>query len=158
MGTSSIWLLGSEGDWPARGELDMMEQFGHDPGRILSTTHTAAASGDKGIGGSTRLTDATNATLAIESRFDLSYNAAHALCLAALRWHGYRSGNRYIVFQSLPHTLGLGPDVWRVLDKCHKVRNQGEYEGFLNVDERLVTDLIAATTKVLDALDARGPI
>jgi hypothetical protein len=43
----------------------------------------------------------------MESRFDLAYNAAHALCLAALRWHGYRPTNRYIVFQGLPHTLGL---------------------------------------------------
>ena len=39
----------------------------------------------------------------------LVYNAAHALCLAALRWHGYRSGNRYIVFQLLPHTLKVYP-------------------------------------------------
>lgn len=46
------------------------------------------------------------------------YNAAHALCLAALRWHGYRSGNRYIVFQLVPHTLDLGPAVWRVLAKA----------------------------------------
>jgi hypothetical protein len=44
--------------------------------------------------------------------------------------------------------------VWRVLDKCHKVRNQGEYEGFLNVDERLIADLIAAATTVLEALEA----
>ena len=50
----AIWMLGSTGNWPAQGELDIMEQFGNDPGRILSTTHTAAASGDKGIGGSTR--------------------------------------------------------------------------------------------------------
>lgn len=48
-----------------------------------------------------------NATLAIESRFDLAYNAAHALALAALRARGYRSDNRYVVFQALPHTLGL---------------------------------------------------
>jgi hypothetical protein len=61
--------------------------------------------------GNTRLTDATNDMLALESRFDLAYNAAHALCLAALRKKGYRPGNRYIVFQVLPHTLGLGPDV-----------------------------------------------
>jgi hypothetical protein len=78
--------------------------------------------------------------------------------LAALRRCGYRSGHRYIVFQSLPHTLGLGPDVWRVLDKCHKVRNQGEYEGFLNVDERLIADLIAAATTVLKTLEALGPL
>jgi hypothetical protein len=35
--------------------------------------------------GRVRLADAANAKLAIESRFDLAYNAAHALCLAALR-------------------------------------------------------------------------
>ena len=36
-------------------------------------------------------------------------------CLAALRWLGYRPANRYIVFQVLPHTLGLGPEVTREL-------------------------------------------
>jgi hypothetical protein len=102
--------------------------------------------------GIARLNDARNATLALESRFDLAYNAAHALCLAALRKAGYRSANRYIVFQVLPHTLGLGPEVWRVLDKCHNTRNLGEYEGLLDVDERLVKDLIMATQAVADAL------
>jgi hypothetical protein len=102
--------------------------------------------------GVARLHDARNATLALESRFDLAYNAAHALCLAALRKAGYRSANRYIVFQVLPHTLNLGPEVWRVLDKCHNARNLGEYEGLLDVDERLVKDLITATKAVVDAL------
>jgi hypothetical protein len=46
-----------------------------------------------------RLDDAANDSLALESRFDLAYNAAHGLCLAALRWHGYRARHRYIVFQ-----------------------------------------------------------
>ena len=102
--------------------------------------------------GVARLNDARNVTLALESRFDLAYNAAHALCLAALRRSGYRSANRYIVFQVLPHTLGLGSEVWRVLDKCHNARNLGEYEGLLDVDERLVNDLITATQAVSDAL------
>ncbi len=102
--------------------------------------------------GRARLTDAGNTALALESRFDLAYNAAHALCLAALRAKGYRASNRYIVFQALPHTLGLGPEVWRVLDLCHNKRNLGEYEGLLEVDERLVKDLIAATQKVAEAL------
>ncbi len=104
--------------------------------------------------GIARLHDAQNAALALESRFDLAYNAAHALCLAALRRTGYRPGNRYIVFQVLPHTLGLGPDVWRVLDKCHNTRNLGEYEGLLDVDERLVQDLISATATVSSAVQA----
>jgi hypothetical protein len=98
--------------------------------------------------GAARLKDALNTSLAIESKFDLAYNAAHALCLAALRWHGYRAKHRYIVFQVLPHTLGLGPEVWRVLAKAHDVRNLSEYEGHLSIDERLVTDLINATRGV----------
>jgi hypothetical protein len=104
--------------------------------------------------GLARLKDARNETLALESRFDLAYNAAHALCLAALRRLGFRSNHRYIVFQVLPHTLGLGPEVWRVLDKCHNTRNLGEYEGMLDIDERLVKDLIAATVTVSSALHA----
>ena len=102
--------------------------------------------------GIARSKDARNTTLALESRFDLAYNAAHSLSLAALRRLGYRSGNRYIVFQVLPHTLGLGAEVWRVLDKCHNTRNLGEYEGMLDVDERLVADLITATQLVADTL------
>lgn len=102
--------------------------------------------------GSARLKDAKNPALALESRFDLAYNAAHALCLAALRRMGYRASNRYIVFQTLPHTLNLGPDVWRVLDLSHNRRNLGEYEGLLEVDERLVRDLIVATERVASLL------
>lgn len=107
--------------------------------------------------GLARLKDAQTANLALESRFDLAYNAAHALCLAALRWHGYRSGNRFIVFQLLPHTLALGPEVWRVLSKCHDARNLGEYEGMLEVDSRLVTDLIDACKQVADKLGELPP-
>src|SRR5713226_6116687 len=69
--------------------------------------------------GLARLKDADNATNSLEGRFDLAYNAAHALCLAALRYRGFRAANRYVVFQVLPHTLELGPEVWRVLAKGH---------------------------------------
>lgn len=107
--------------------------------------------------GLTRLKDAQTESLSLESRFDLAYNAAHALCLAALRWHGYRANHRYIVFQVLPHTLGLGPEVWRVLAKCHDLRNLGEYEGALDVDERIVVDLIAACTAVAGKIGVLVP-
>lgn len=108
--------------------------------------------------GTRRLADARNAGISLEGRFDLAYNAAHALCLAALRHAGYRAQNRYIVFQVVPHTLGLGPEVWRLLSKCHDTRNLGEYEGDLNVTERLVADLIAACDKVAEALDRLAPL
>ena len=108
--------------------------------------------------GLARLRDALNTTLSLESRFDLAYNAAHALCLAALRWHGYRSSNRYVVFQLLPETLKLGPEVWRVLAKCHNIRNLGEYEGDLNIDERIITDLVTACQTVANSVDALMPL
>jgi hypothetical protein len=104
-----------------------------------------------------RLKDAGVKALSLESRFDLAYNAAHALCLAALRWHGYRSSNRYIVFQVLPHTLGVGPEVWRVLSKCHEIRNAGEYEGDLQIDERIMADLLTACRAVLTKVEALKP-
>ena len=107
--------------------------------------------------GLARLADAQVEQLSLESRFDLVYNAAHAMSLAALRWHGYRSSNRFIVFQVLPHTLGLGPEVWRVLAKGHEIRNLGEYEGDMNVDERIVSDLIAACGAVASALAGLRP-
>ena len=100
--------------------------------------------------GQTRLTDAFNITLAEESRFDLAYNAAHSLALAALRWHGYRPTNRYSVFQVLPHTLGVENEVSRVLAKCHDCRNLAEYEGHLEISDQLLQELLSATQLLLD--------
>lgn len=42
----------------------------------------------------------------------------------------------------------------RVLSKCHDIRNLGEYEGDLNIDERIVTDLITACRSVVKKVDA----
>ena len=105
-----------------------------------------------------RLSDAKVEALSIESRFDLAYNASHALALAALRWHGYRSENRYLVFQCLQHTLGLGPEVWRVLSLCHDRRNRVEYQGHVDIDEQLVADLIGASEILFEKISALGPV
>jgi hypothetical protein len=106
--------------------------------------------------GLARLKDAENDANSLDSRFDLAYGAAHALCLAALRRHGFRPAKRYIVFQVLPETLALGPEVWRVLAKAHDVRNRTEYEGALDVDVRLVADLIDACRRVAEALRSQS--
>jgi len=99
-----------------------------------------------------RLKDAGRSDLAFDSRFDLAYGAAHALCVAALRRRGYRATRRYIVFQLLPHTLGLGPEVWRVLARCHELRNLAEYEGELQVSEELLGELIAICGQLVGRL------
>lgn len=98
--------------------------------------------------GERRLKDAMNVALSIESRFDLAYNAAHALALAALRHHGYRSENRYLVFQSLPHTLDLAAEQWRVLDAAHRKRNVVEYEGVADVDEQTTDAVIRVAAEI----------
>ena len=108
--------------------------------------------------GLARLRDAERPFNALESRFDLAYNAAHALCLAALRYRGYRPRNRYVVFQVLPHTLGLGPEIWRVLAKGHELRNRGEYEGDLDIDDRVLADLIGACSAVAAKLATLDPL
>ena len=96
------------------------------------------------IAGKARLKDASHEFLSKESRFDLAYNAAHSFALAALRIQGYRSNNRYVVFQTLPLTLSVGPEIWRVLSKCHEKRNLAEYEGHWEIDVRLFDDLMQA--------------
>ena len=91
----------------------------------------------------TRLSDAMLAKLSLEGRFTSAYNAAHAAALAALRWHGYRSENRYTVFQCLAHTLRWPANRWRVLDTAHQKRNLAEYEGNLEVEESTVAEMCA---------------
>ena len=92
--------------------------------------------------GLVKIEDYKQANLSTDSRFDLAYNAAHALCLAALRHAGYRSGNRYLVFLCAQHTIGLEPEYWRVLSNAHRERNIAEYEGDIVLNEQLVAALI----------------
>jgi hypothetical protein len=98
--------------------------------------------------GSRRLADAERTDLSLESRFDLTYNAAHALALAALRATGYRSESRYLVFQCLQHTIDLPNEQWRVLDQAHRKRNLAEYEGEMDVDEQLVEAMLRVAHEV----------
>ena len=106
-----------------------------------------------------KLHDGKNRDLNLVSRFDLAYNAAFHLSLAALRRIGYRpKDKRYIVFQALPHTLQLGADVWRVLNNCHDIRNSDTYRITYLINEKLIDDLIAACQKVADKISTLHPV
>jgi hypothetical protein len=134
-------------------ELDNLVRIGQlklEPRNVQEATRMLAMA-------RTRLSDANLNKLSLEGRFTSAYNAAHAAALAALRWHGYRSENRYTVFQCLTHTLGWPANRWRVLDAAHQKRNLAEYEGYLEVEEStvaemcaLVQSLIADVQKLLD--------
>ena len=100
-----------------------------------------------------RLGDAERQELSLESRFDLAYYAAHALARAALRFSGYRSESRYLVFQCLQHTVDLPPEQWRVLDQAHRKRNLAEYEGEMDVDEQLVAAMLRVAREVAERVE-----
>jgi len=100
-----------------------------------------------------RLHDARIPSLSLVSRFDLAYNAAHAAALAALRAHGYRSENRFIVFQCLEHTVGFTAEQWRLLDQAHRKRNLAEYEGDLDVTSGFVDELIEQVAVLIGVVE-----
>jgi beta-glucanase (GH16 family) len=57
----AIWMLGaniSSVNWPACGEIDIMEYVGYQPNTIHATAHTTAGSGSNGDGSSKTLTTA----------------------------------------------------------------------------------------------------
>ena len=82
-----------------------------------------------------------------------AYSVGHAAGLAALRWHGYRSDNRYQVFQTLQHTVNWTPVQWRQLDSAHNKRNLAEYEGYLEVEPSYVQGLIELVCALLDDVE-----
>lgn len=51
----AIWMLGAQGEWPATGELDILEQVGAEPNRVFSTVHTTSGSGANGKGAATQV-------------------------------------------------------------------------------------------------------
>jgi hypothetical protein len=88
-----------------------------------------------------RLADAALEGSSEPGRFLAAYAAAHSAALAALRWHGYRSENRYIVFQCLEHTLKWPAARWRTLAEAHRKRNLAEYEGFIEIEQSAIVEL-----------------
>lgn len=103
------------------------------------------------------LTDAQNESIETDSQFDLAIEAAHKFALATLRREGYRSENRITVFQTLVHTIGLNNADLQIFLKAHNERNLAVYQGRVDIDEKLLTDLIAATKRLSAAVAKLSP-
>ncbi|WP_342723695.1 hypothetical protein AAFG07_31905 [Bradyrhizobium sp. B097] len=99
------------------------------------------------------LTDAQK-DLDPDSKFTLAYGAAHRLALAALRRDGYRSEDRISVLQTLVHTIGASAADVQIFLKAHNERNLAEYQGRVDIDEKVLADLIRCT-KTLEAAIAK---
>lgn len=99
--------------------------------------------------GEARLRDAKNEQLSEESRFDLAYNAVHALSLAALQIAGYRPNwNRYIVFRTLEYTLGISNKKCHILNNAHQIRNLVKYEGGAEFNGELINAIIRIAEEI----------
>ena len=83
----AIWMLGSGGVWPDDGEIDIMEQVGSNPSRILGTVHTPITGGS-GNGSSTTLVDACTAF----HDYQMHWTAAEiAIGVDGVVYHRYRN-------------------------------------------------------------------
>jgi hypothetical protein len=103
------------------------------------------------------LADAQNESINPDSQFDLAVEAAHKFALAALRREGYRSEDRITVYQTLTHTIGVSPADLQVFLKAHSERNLASYQGRIDIDEKLLADLIAATKRLSAAVAKLTP-
>jgi hypothetical protein len=101
-----------------------------------------------------RLLDSGVQELSIEGRFTSAYSAAHGAALAALRWHGYRSENELMVFQSLSDTLGWPANKRQAFDVAHQKRNLVEYDGYAEIQESTMNELRALATSLIEDVDA----
>jgi hypothetical protein len=89
---------------------------------------------------------------------DLAYHFHGDHLLALLLKYSAEQLNTLVNFESA--LLGLNGQFsvgvnraasqWRVLDAAHQKRNLAEYEGFLDVQEALVTELIDLAQKLID--------
>lgn len=104
-----------------------------------------------------KLVDAQNEDLDPDSQFDLAYGAAHRLALAALRHAGYRSENRITVFQTLVHTLGTAAADIQIFLRAHNERNLMEYQGRVDINEQLLSDLISCAKTLQGKVGALTP-
>jgi hypothetical protein len=83
---------------------------------------------------SRNLHDAAVTNISDETRFDAAYKAVMQCALVAMMAAGYRPaanepGHHQTMIQSLPLTLGVGNDVWVVLDALRRQRNANDYTG-----------------------------
>jgi hypothetical protein len=80
------------------------------------------------------LADAGVEAISDEARFDLAYKAAMQRTLVALHVNGFRPstsepGHHATAIPTLPLTLGISDQDWRVLDALRRRRNANDYSG-----------------------------
>lgn len=94
----------------------------------------------------TKLVDAQSATLSLDTRFDVAYEALLQIGLAALRANGFRpdsrGGHHVLALQTLTTTIGYPREKIRLLDEYRRQRGLGLYDGSFDPSTTEVAALI----------------
>ena len=82
------------------------------------------------------LADSKTTTVSDETRFVVAYKTIMQCAMVGLLAHGYRPstttpGHHQTMIQTLEQTLGVGKEMWIVLDSLRKKRNLNDYSGDL---------------------------
>ena len=100
--------------------------------------------------------DAQTKELSEDWRFNIAYNAALQLALAALAASGYRVGrggsHHHYAIQSLSHTLGVEPDILRLFDRFRKKRNIAEYDSVGMISGQEADEMLALAIRLRELL------
>ena len=105
----------------------------------------------------TKLADARNEQISLDSRFDLAYEALLQLGLTALRANGLRpdsrGGHHAIALQTLDTTVQYPREKLRLLDRFRRQRAAGLYDGSFEPSEAEVQALLDAVSELKDHLE-----
>jgi hypothetical protein len=106
---------------------------------------------------STKLADAHNAQISLDSRFDLAYEALLQIGLVALRANGLRpdsrGGHHVIALQTLDTTIQYPREKLRLLDRFRRQRAAGLYDASFEPSEVEVQALLDAVAGLKDHLE-----
>jgi hypothetical protein len=101
------------------------------------------------------IADSGVASISDETRFDAAYKAIMQCGLISLLANNYRPstttpGHHQTVIQCLELTMGVPPQVWRVLDALRKKRNLNDYDGDL-IEPASVAECLHQAKALLEA-------
>ncbi len=105
----------------------------------------------------TKLDDAANTQISLDSRFDIAYEALLQIGLTALRANGLRpnsrGGHHAMALQTLDSTIGYPRDKLRLLDRFRHMRSAGLYDGSFEPSAAEVRSLLDEVSKLKAHLD-----
>jgi hypothetical protein len=96
--------------------------------------------------------------ISAETRFDAAYKAIMQCAMVGLCANGYRPstttpGHHQTMILSLELTMGVPPEVWRVLDALRRKRNLNDYGGNL-IEPASVAECIQQASQLLETTRA----